>query len=283
MRRLALSIAAAAAISFPAALIPAPAIASNCQAFVQDLRRDMNVYFARITPIESPVVSITYVAHSAFRIETARGVTIVTDYFGTGGRIGDEPVVPDVVTMNHAHITHWDPAPDPSIKYVLRGWDHDGKGPADYKLQILDVAIRNVTTDIRGFEAPEKDGNSIFVFEVADLCIGHLGHLHHVPTEDQFARIGRLDVVMAPVDGTMTLNLQKMIGVLKRLKARIVLPMHYWGTGTLRAFLDGMSDEFVVIGHPSPTIDVSFHSLPSRPTIIVPTLDPTLDPNFGLE
>ena len=35
------------------------------------------------------------------------------------------------------------------------------------------------------------------------------------------ARIGRLDIVMAPVDGTMTLDLKKMIGILKRLKARI--------------------------------------------------------------
>jgi hypothetical protein len=23
------------------------------------------------------------------------------------------------------------------------------------------------------------DGNSVFIFEVAGLCIGHLGHLHH--------------------------------------------------------------------------------------------------------
>ena len=130
---------------------------------------------------------------------------------------------------------------------------------------------------------PEKDGNSIFIFEVADLCIGHLGHLHHVPTEDQFARIGRLDIVMAPVDGTMTLDLPRMIHVLKRLKARIVLPMHYWGTGTLSVFLHGMADEFQVVALDSPTIEVSYDSLPGRPTVMVPTLDPTLDPNFGLD
>ena len=264
-------------------LLPVQALASSCYAFVQDLRRDMNVHFTRITPVDSRAVSITYVAHSAFRIETERGVTIVTDYFGSGGYNDEGPIIPDVVTMNHAHITHWDPNPDPEIKYVLRGWDHDGKGPADYQLQVLDVTIRNVTTDIRGWGEPEKDGNSIFIFEVADLCIGHLGHLHHVPTEDQFARIGRLDIVMAPVDGTMTLDLPRMIHVLKRLKARIVLPMHYWGTGTLSVFLHGMADEFQVVALDSPTIEVSYDSLPGRPTVMVPTLDPTLDPNFGLD
>lgn len=274
------------ALTFIAALfvaLPRPAAASDCQAFVQDLRDDMNVHYARIIPAQGDVVTITYVAHSAFRIETAGGVTIVTDYFGTAGRRGEEKVIPDVVTMNHAHITHWDPSPDPRIKYVLRGWDHDGKGPANYRMKIVDVVIRNVTTDIRGWNEPEEDGNSIFIFEVADLCIGHLGHLHHEPTEEQFAKIGRLDIVMAPVDGSMTLDLKKMIRVLKRLKARIVLPMHYWGSGTLQAFLEGMSDEFVIIGHPSPTVQVSYHSLPSRPTIMVPTLDPTLDPNFDVD
>ena len=42
-----------------------------------------------------------------------------------------------------------------------------------------DVYIRNVPTDIRNGGAMEADGNSIFIFEVAGLCIGHLGHLHH--------------------------------------------------------------------------------------------------------
>ena len=138
MHRLALTILAAIALT------PIPAIASNCQAFVQDLRQDMNVHYAKITSITAPVVSITYVAHSAFRIETAEGVTIVTDFFGTAGRRGEEKVVPDVVTMNHAHITHWDPSPDPRIKFVLRGWDHDGKGPADYKMKVKDVLHQHI-------------------------------------------------------------------------------------------------------------------------------------------
>ena len=278
MFRLALAIAALITLA------PIEAVASSCYAFVQDLRRDMNVHYARIQPVAARSVEITYVAHSAFRIETERGVTIVTDYFGTAGRDSEgTSIIPDVVTMNHAHITHWDPSPDERINYVLRGWDHDGKGPADYKLTVLDVVIRNVTTDIRGWNEPEKDGNSIFIFEVADLCIGHLGHLHHVPTEDQFARIGRLDIVMAPVDGSLTLNLKDMIGIMKRLKARIVLPMHYWGAGTLQQFLEGMKDDFQIQILDSPTFTVSYDGLPGRPTIMVPTLDPTLDPNFGLD
>ena len=51
---------------------------------------------------------------------------------------------------------------------------------------------------------------------------------------------------MAPVDGGMTLDTQSMIRVLKRLRASVVLPMHWFGDGTLGAFLNGMSDDFAI-------------------------------------
>ena len=66
---------------------------------------------------------------------------------------------------------------------------------------------------------------------MAGLCIGHLGHLHHIPDAEQLAAIGRLDVVMAPVDGGMTLDLPSMIETLQRFRASVVIPMHwvFWG------------------------------------------------------
>jgi L-ascorbate metabolism protein UlaG (beta-lactamase superfamily) len=264
------------ALCLLAAALPGTARASLCYAFVEELRRDLpGVRYAQLgTPSdaspEAPGVAprsvrITYVAHSAFRIETEEGVVIVTDYFGNHGA----GRLPDVVTMNHAHSTHYTDAPDPGIPNVLRGWNPAGDGPAEHLLSLRDVTIRNVTTDIRGWGAPERDGNSIFIFEVADLCIGHLGHLHHVLDEAQYAKVGYLDIVMAPVDGTYTLDLPGMIEVLKTLKARLVLPMHAFGTYSLEQFLLGMRDEFAVDLGDSPTIDVSFDSLPAEPTVLV--------------
>jgi L-ascorbate metabolism protein UlaG (beta-lactamase superfamily) len=105
------------------------------------------------------------------------------------------------------------------------------------------MLIRNVSTDMRSsFSGIEKEGNSIFVFEVAGLCIGHLGHLHHEPDPAQYAALGRVDVVMAAVDGGMTLDLPTMIKVLKRLRSSVVIPMHWFGDFTLEQFLDGMED-----------------------------------------
>ena len=77
---------------------------------------------------------------------------------------------------------------------MLHGWGDDGK-PALVNMRIGDVYIRNVTTDIRRYYGDDsrsgamvRDGNSIFIFEVAGLCIGHLGHLHHKLDDSHFAR-----------------------------------------------------------------------------------------------
>ena len=55
-----------------------------------------------------------------------------------------------------------------------------------------------------------RDGNSIFIFEVAGLCIGHLGHLHHKLDDSHFAQIGRIDILMVPIDGSYTMSLDGM-------------------------------------------------------------------------
>jgi L-ascorbate metabolism protein UlaG (beta-lactamase superfamily) len=112
-------------------------------------------------------------------------------------------------------------------------------------------------------------GNSIFVFEVAGLCIGHLGHLHHEPDEFQYAALGRLDVVMAPVDGGLTLDLPTMIRTLKRLKSSVVIPMHWFSGLSLDRFVAGMADEFDIEVMDGPTYEVSLRTLPSRPTVVV--------------
>jgi L-ascorbate metabolism protein UlaG (beta-lactamase superfamily) len=171
--------------------------------------------------------------------------------------------------MNRAHSTHWTAHPDPAIPHVLPGWGEDGAA-ADHHLELGDVLIRNIPTDIRdGFGGSVPAGNSIFVFEAAGLCIGHLGHLHHVPTDEQFAAIGRLDVVMAPVDGGLTLSLPEMIAVLKRLKARVIIPMHWFADGSLGRFVTGMEDEFAVVLSDESEVTLSLRNLPKDPTIIV--------------
>ncbi|MEL6197910.1 MAG: MBL fold metallo-hydrolase, partial [Pseudomonadota bacterium] len=235
-----------------------PALASICQAFVRDVP---GVRYAQIGPLASAQaesVRIEYITHSTYRITTEAGIVIATDYFGAHGEGG----VPTVVTMNHAHETHYTDFPDPAIEHVLRGWNPLGDGPAAHLLELEDVVVRNVTTDIRGWGEAEEDGNSIFVFEVAGICIGHLGHLHHLLDDSHYTMLGKLDVVMAPVDGTYTVNVQDMIAMLTRLKSRIVLPMHAFGPSSMQRFLDGMADAFAIRRTGQKVLEVSLLTLP---------------------
>ncbi|MFQ5625565.1 MAG: MBL fold metallo-hydrolase, partial [Methyloligellaceae bacterium] len=219
------AILATAVVLLLAATPPAHAVpyTSKCLAVAEHLSPVKHANY-RVADLANNQVRLTFVSHSTFIIESQMGIRIATDYAGFHGR----GPVPDVVTMNHAHDTHYTDTPDPAIKHVLRGWNPNG-GWAEHNLNVGDVHIRNVPTNIRTWTeaGTEKFGNSIFIFEVAGLCIGHLGHLHHELTAQQLGQIGQLDVVLVAVDGIFTLDHDGVVNVLKELRARLVIPMQY--------------------------------------------------------
>jgi L-ascorbate metabolism protein UlaG (beta-lactamase superfamily) len=211
-------------------------------------------------------VRMTFIGHATFLIESPQLVRIVTDY----NDYERSPVTPDIATMNHAHDTHFTDHPDPAIKHVLRGWGPSPDEPAVWDLQYRDVRVRNVPTNIRNWNGgTERYGNSIFIFETANLCIAHLGHLHHTLTQQQLNEIGRVDVVMAPVDGNYTLDLDGMMEVLTALKAQVIIPMHFFGWYTLDRFLDRARQRWPVEQAEIPSLVVSKSTLPASPKVVV--------------
>ncbi|MDI6028669.1 MBL fold metallo-hydrolase [Corticibacterium sp. UT-5YL-CI-8] len=243
-------------------------VPSQCLAIAQSIPKATYANFTvpAATPVQARAdgdVTITYAGHSTYIIETPAGVRIATDYSGV---YGSDPL-PRVATMNKAHRTHFTDAPDPGIEHVLRGWNPEG-GPAKHAVVIDDVYVRNVPTDIRRWGEMEEGGNSIFVFEVAGLCIGHLGHLHHRLENEHYGAIGRLDIVMVPVDGGMTLSIDAMTEITTRLYSSMILPMHRHAT-PMGEFTGRMGEGFAVDYRDGPSLTVSLRSLPSRPTIVV--------------
>jgi L-ascorbate metabolism protein UlaG (beta-lactamase superfamily) len=113
-----------------------------------------------------------------------------------------------------------------------------------------------------------KDGNSIFIFEVAGLCIGHLGHLHQQLDDSHFAAIGRLDIVMVPIDGTYTMSLDGISDITRRLRASVVLPMHRFAT-PLEEFMQRIGKEFEIDVRSERTLRISRETLPNKPTVII--------------
>ena len=74
---------------------------------------------------------------------------------------------------------------------------------------------------------------------------------------------------MVPVDGSYTMEQASMVEVLKLLKARLILPMHYFGLDTLQRFLAYLGESFEVEMARKPEITVSVRTLPQSPRIAV--------------
>jgi L-ascorbate metabolism protein UlaG (beta-lactamase superfamily) len=268
---IALAILALFAIPGPRALaqVGAPAVkpemVESCPGLISgDRPRAIPAAF-RLAALKDGEVRIGYVGHSTFLIESPRLVRIATDY----NDYVRPQVLPDIVTMNRAHSTHYTDRPEAGIKHVLRGWREDGK-PTDHDLQFQDVRVRSVATNIRDWGGgTQRHGNSIFIFEVANLCIAHLGHLHHTLTQQQLNEIGRVDVVLVPVDGSYTLDLDGMIEVLTALKAPLMIPMHYFSSYTLDRFISRVRQTWEVELAEVPSVVLSKHTLPTKPKLLV--------------
>ncbi|MCA3573864.1 MAG: MBL fold metallo-hydrolase, partial [Aestuariivirga sp.] len=77
------------------------------------------------------------------------------------------------------------------------------------------------------------------------------------------------DIVMVPVDGGYTMGQGEMMEVLRTIKARVVIPMHYFGPTTLNSFIAMVSKEFELETSTSPETIVSAATLPDNPKLLV--------------
>jgi L-ascorbate metabolism protein UlaG (beta-lactamase superfamily) len=244
---------------------PTAELADNCPGLVAFAPAPVVPAAFTRTALAGDQARITYAGHSTFLIESPRLVRIATDY----NDYVRPPVTPDIATMNRAHSTHYTDRPDPSIKHVLRGWA-PGNEPARHDVTYLDVRVRNIPTNIRDYMGgTDRHGNSIFIYETAQMCIAHLGHLHHTLNQQQLNEMGKVDVVLVPVDGSMTLDLEGMFEVLKSLKAPLMIPMHFFSAYTLNRFLSRARQEWDVEYSETPSVVVSKTSLPAKPKVLV--------------
>lgn len=209
-------------------------------------------------------VRLSYLGHSSFLIESAGGAAAVTDYNG----VHKAPFAPDIVTMNNAHSTHFSEVIEPGVAHALRGWGEDG-GIAEHDLAYKDMRVRNIPTNIRDLGGTRYNSNSIFVFELADLCIAHLGHLHHTLTEQHLQELGLIDVLLVPIDGVYTMAQELMVEVIQQIAPSIVVPMHYFSRLGVERFASLMQGRYEVLYSNTPTLVFSRLGLPYKKIVVL--------------
>jgi L-ascorbate metabolism protein UlaG (beta-lactamase superfamily) len=208
-------------------------------------------------------VRLTYQGHSGFLIETPGGASAATDYNGLHGPL----TVPDIVTMNAYHPSHYTDAVDPGVRFVLRGWDPAG-GMAEHDIRWKDLRVFNVPTNVFGIGTGMTNGNSIFVFQAAGICLAHLGQLRHVLGPNQRRRLGRIDVLFVPIDGRGTLSHDEVLRVIEQVSPKLVVPMHFQFPGAAEAFTARARPLYPVRTIDGPTLVISRSTLPAATEVV---------------
>ena len=162
-------------------------------------------------------MDISWLGHSCFRIRGSNTIVITDPYPpGLGYSLG-KPTA-RIVTVSHHHPGHC---------YVqgISGEPRVVTGPGEY--EISGVLIIGIATFHDADVGRERGKNTIYLMEVDEISICHLGDLGHVLTAEQVEELDNVDVLLLPVGGVSTINAPLSAEVVRQLEPKAVVPMHY--------------------------------------------------------
>lgn len=211
-------------------------------------------------------MKISWLGHSCFKIEDDAGKAVVTDPFAENVGYPPPQTRADVVTISHEHYDH------NNVKAV-KGGPAVVRGPGKKTASGIEFEGTASYHDDRGGKLRGK--NTIFCFEMDGIRVCHLGDLGHLLGEKEAAALGKVDVMMIPVGGTFTLDAEGAKKVVRQVKPKIVMPMHFetpalppsFGVAPADRFLSGQKVE-----RPGRTLAVSKERLPKEgegPLVVV--------------
>lgn len=165
-------------------------------------------------------VTLEYIAHASFVLEATNGQRLVIDPYNSERWLGytfPENVTADFVLVTHPHYDH-----DASYYFKSPAIREAG----EYTLgafRVTGVATKHAG----GYGAEFKQKSTVFVVETGGVRVAHFGDAGPLDAE-QLKRIGRVDVVLLPIDGDDHILKPAQIDEIRRqLKPSIVVPMHY--------------------------------------------------------
>jgi L-ascorbate metabolism protein UlaG (beta-lactamase superfamily) len=207
-------------------------------------------------------MEIVWLGHSCFRIR-GREATVVTDPCppATGYSIG-RPTA-DIVTISHHHEDH-------DYVKAVAGNPIIIEDPGEY--EIRGAFLTGVATYHDNDRGSERGPNTVFIIEIEDIKVCHLGDLGHSPSAEQAEEITGADVLLVPVGGRTTIDGPKAAEIVSLLEARLVIPMHY-GTEAFKGELDPPDRFLKEMGvaklDPQPKLTVTRNSLPMDTQVVL--------------
>ena len=162
-------------------------------------------------------MEITWLGHSCFKIKGSQATVITDPYSPDLGYSLGKPAA-QIVTVSHQH---------PGHSYVQGVGDQPKviSGPGEY--EISGSLIIGMATFHDGEGGKKRGKNTVYLIEVDDLAVCHLGDLGHVLSTQQVEEIGNVDVLLVPVGGVSTIGATTAAAIVRQLEPKVVIPMHY--------------------------------------------------------
>ena len=207
-------------------------------------------------------MEITWLGYSCFRLKGKQN-TVITDPVSPEFGYSLGKITADIVTISHEHPGH-------SYIQGIGGEPKVLTGPGEYEINgVLTLGLQTFHDGERG---AQRGKNTIFVFEIDDLVICHLGDLGHTLDAEQIEKIDSADVLLVPVGGVSTIDAIQAAEIVRRVEPKIVIPMHYKTLVLKRdlapvdRFLKEMGVKEAV---PQPKLTVNKNSLPLTLQVVV--------------
>jgi L-ascorbate metabolism protein UlaG (beta-lactamase superfamily) len=162
-------------------------------------------------------IEITWLGHSCFRIKGKEATVLTDPYDESIGYSLGEPKA-NIVTSSHPHPGH-------GFTSGVGGEPRIVRGPGEY--EIAGIFITGIGTFHDSTKGSERGKNTVYLIEMDDMRLCHLGDLGHPLTAEQAEDIDGVDVMLVPVGGLSTIDAAAAVETVRLLQPRIVIPMHF--------------------------------------------------------
>jgi len=163
-------------------------------------------------------MNITWYGQSCFKIQS-KDLVLITDPFDK--KIGLRPPFgsADIVTISHDHYDHNNSQVIKNNPFII-----DSAG----EYEIKKVTIKGIDSCHDDQEGKKKGENIIYVIEMENIKICHLGDLgQNSLVNGQLEKIGQVDILFIPVGGVFTIDWKLANTIISQIEPRIIIPMHY--------------------------------------------------------
>jgi L-ascorbate metabolism protein UlaG (beta-lactamase superfamily) len=207
-------------------------------------------------------MEISWLGHSCFRIKGSHATIITDPYPPTLGYSLGKPTA-RIVTVSHQHPGH-------SYVQGVGGEPRLVTGPGEY--EISGVLIIGIATFHDGEKGRKRGKNTVYLMQVDEVSVCHLGDLGHVLTAEQVEELGDVDVLLLPVGGVSTINASMAAEVVRQIEPKVVVPMHYktealsWELEPVERFLKEIGVEQVAS---QPKLSFTRSSLPAATQVFL--------------